>query len=335
MKVIVADILRNKYALIGGGVIGLLFVAFHLGYVMHEAIPQKNECPARYPLLRHDLDCNAMDPANAPKSELENEIKDYVDQATARGDAKRISVRFRDLNLNKAFGINSDEQFSPASLIKLPIAIAYFKMAEIDPEILNKKVIYTLNGEDLDAPETFKPLSRMEKGKSYTIEMLIERMLMYSDNDALYILTQNIDPEFVKKVLADLGVSIPVSKEATQDFLSARTYGSMLRRLYDVSYLSPDYSQKILDIMIRATFENGLKSGIPQGVLLANKFGERSNPNAEMPGGKEIELHDCGIIYKPDHPYVLCVMTEGSDSVSLQRIIGDISSKVYQSLNGY
>ncbi len=43
-----------------------------------------------------------------------------------------------------------------------------------------------------------------------------------------------------------------------------------------------------------------------------------------------VEAHDCGIVYYPDSPYLLCVMTRGKDTGQLESIIGKISQITYQ-----
>lgn len=60
----------------------------------------------------------------------------------------------------------------------------------------------------------------------------------------------------------------------------------------------------------------------------AQKFGERVNSL------QEIELHDCGIIYYPKNPYLLCVMTKGNNLDNLKSAIKNIYSIVYQSYSG-
>ena len=41
------------------------------------------------------------------------------------------------------------------------------------------------------------------------------------------------------------------------------------------------------------------------------------------------DLHDCGIIYHPEHPYFLCVMTQGPSIEMLEGVIARISEKVF------
>ena len=80
--------------------------------------------------------------------------------------------------------------------------------------------------------------------------------------------------------------------------------------------------------MVAPDFPQGLQAGIPASVEVAQKFGERQ---VFLHDGtlSYRELHDCGIVYAPDNPYILCVMTRGHDFASLSSTIRDISKVVY------
>jgi len=43
-----------------------------------------------------------------------------------------------------------------------------------------------------------------------------------------------------------------------------------------------------------------------------------------------VQLHDCGIVYYPQRPYVICVMTKGRDLDVLKNVIKGISEIVYE-----
>jgi len=58
--------------------------------------------------------------------------------------------------------------------------------------------------------------------------------------------------------------------------------------------------------------------------MVASRFGER----AHGPAGAK-QLHDCGIVYCPRRPYLLCVMTRGDDFQELTGTIRDLSRLVY------
>ncbi len=52
-----------------------------------------------------------------------------------------IGIYVRNLNNGPWFGINEDEKYSPASLMKVPILITFLKWIESDPNILTRKIL--------------------------------------------------------------------------------------------------------------------------------------------------------------------------------------------------
>ena len=163
----------------------------------------------------------------------------------------------------------------------------------------------------------------LEKGKKYTVEEVIRRTLIYSDNTAMAMLINNLDLSIQNKVYKDLGITIP-GEEGLDDYLSVAEYASFFRVLYNASYLSRESSQKLLSLLTEVDFEGGLRGGVPQGVTVANKFGERG-----FNGTPQLQLHDCGIVYFTDRPYLLCVMTRGEDFAELAEVIRTVSKTVF------
>lgn len=130
------------------------------------------------------LECDASEELTIKESQklklnISNKIKNSIDNASVT----QISYYFRDLNNGAWFGIDEKENFSPASLLKVPLMIAYFKLSEKDPNILNKKILFNLPGDE-NLIENIKPKKVIEKNKEYTIKELIEYMIIYSDNNA-------------------------------------------------------------------------------------------------------------------------------------------------------
>jgi beta-lactamase class A len=209
----------------------------------------------------------------------------------------------------------------------LPLAIAYFKWVEIDPSVFDKELLFSEDLRNENEVYQFSPKLKVELGKAYKVAELIERMIVYSDNDAKTVLLANIDQDFLIKVYSDLGVVIP-NADSPSDFMSAKEYSSFYRVLYNASYLNRSDSNKLLEILARADFKNGLLAGLPADVIVAHKFGERgfASPNNFK------QLHDCGIIYHSKHPYILCVMTRGQDYDELAQVISGISKIVYENI---
>ncbi|MFA6171299.1 MAG: serine hydrolase [Patescibacteria group bacterium] len=254
-----------------------------------------------------------------PVRDIEEAIKHTVEV----NKVKEASVYYRDLNNGPWFGYNIEAKFSPASLLKVPIMIAYYKKAEDNPEALKKKIKYKKleNG----VPQDIKPEVELKEGEEYTADELIENMIVYSDNNCADLLLKNIDKNFLIKVYKDLGVAVPRDAEP-ENFMTVREYAYFFRTLYNSSYLEREMSEKALEVLSRTKFGNGIRSGLPAGVLVAHKFGERKIITGEE---EAAQLHDCGIIYFPKHNYLLCVMTRGQDFKTLEGLIGKISDIVY------
>ncbi len=74
-------------------------------------------------------------------------------------------------------------------------------------------------------------------------------------------------------------------------------------------------------------------AGVPSTVDVAHKFGERTTLASDTESTETKQLHDCGIVYFPENPYLLCVMTRGTDFKVLEGIISDISRMVYEEVD--
>lgn len=284
---------------------------------------------AGYKFINPLLECEVSQTVGGRDyAKLEKQLSDYINKMKDSGIVSDVAVYFRDLNNGPWFGINEQADFSPASLLKLPIMMAYFKKAEGDNILLTNKINFTGEETYIDSliNQVYKPEARLEKGKKYTVEEIIERMIKYSDNVALSILEKNINNELINKITLDLGIET-VTSQTPEDFMSVKSYASLFRILYNASYLNRDMSEKALSILSQSEFKDGLVAGLPASLTVAHKFGERELQNNIN------QLHDCGIVYYPEHPYLLCIMTRGSNIKEQGRAISNISENVFGEVN--
>ncbi len=261
---------------------------------------------------------------------LQKKLQDQVDALINTKQADRISIYFKDQNTSHWVGVNQTEAYAPASLIKIPMMISYFKIAEEHPEILNKQIVYT--GPDHNTQEKFKPKEAMVVGRAYSVRDLIQRMIVYSDNNALLMLFNNMDKTKLDAIFSDLSITLPQDINKDGDYITPGNFSRFFRTLYNSTYLNEEYSEKALEYLSQAEFKEGLAGGVPAGTVVANKFGE--TPDIDATGHNiGYELHDCGIIYAPNHPYVLCVMTAGQSYEALTGVIQNISSTVWNAVS--
>jgi beta-lactamase class A len=251
-------------------------------------------------------------------------LRKEVNRLATIPGVRSISVYFRQLQEGRWVGINEREIFIPASLLKVPLMIAAYRQIELDPGIVKNK--YKLD-ENVPAPYPNRiPGSKaLVRGESYTIEELIEYMIVYSDNNAATMIKDAVRPDILTHVFRDLGLK---SVEEVQGVygITARDYGTFLRILYNATYLSPHNSAKALDVLTRVEYKKALIAGLPENILVAHKFGER-----ESEVGKQ--LHDCGIVYsdKRTGDYLVCVMVKGGNDYGvMESVISQISNYIYE-----
>jgi beta-lactamase class A len=257
------------------------------------------------------------------KGRLESTIQTKI-QA---GEVTEAAVYFRDLYHGPTFGINEYAKFVPASLLKLPMLLTYFRLGEEQPNLLKTSLVFRGTadpfGQDLAHKES------IQENVPYTINDLLAYMIKYSDNRAYYVLRDYLhqvspDEDLLQRTFIDLGIIDP--QHWSEDTITVRSYAAMFTQLYHASYLQRrETSEKALALLAEAAFNEGIKAGVPAGTPVAHKFGVRSGFEGNLK-----QLHDCGIVYYPDNPYLICIMTRGYDEDALSDIISEISKMTYE-----
>lgn len=94
----------------------------------------------------------------------------------------RIGVYVRNLNNGPWFGINENEYYSPASILKIPVLITYLKWIEKDQTIWDKKLYL---GQDESYDHYFPPSKNLTPNQEYSVRELLTEMIVHSDNKSL------------------------------------------------------------------------------------------------------------------------------------------------------
>jgi len=270
------------------------------------------------------LECEIGDQSSFHEiTSFREKLQAVVDRNITTQKASHISIYFRDLNNGPWMGINEKEEFSPSSLLKVPLMMSLYQVAEKNPAILNTRVRYTAtDGES--TTQNIYPSLQLTTNQEYAFQDLIERMIIYSDNNATKLLSQGITEEAFLHPYNGLGIAPPVLQNG-EYYLRVKDYATFFRVLFNASYLTREYSEKALKLLSQSEFRQGLVAGVPDGTVVAHKFGERVWGDTG-----EHQMHDCGIVYYPAKPYLLCVMTQGRDFSSLTDVVSGISKFVYE-----
>jgi beta-lactamase class A len=245
------------------------------------------------------------------------DLREYLNE-TYEGDPN-VSVYFEFLNTGSNISINKDAEFFPASLLKVPLAMAVFKKVERGKWKWENELIILASDKDTH----FGNLYKEETGSRHTIESLVRKSLINSDNTAYSVLLRNMESDELDAVYQHLGLEDFFDEDGK---ISARRYAVVLRSLYNASYLSIKDSEKILELLTETPFREYLGQGLPKNIKFAHKIGDSS---------KEGVLMDAGIVYVPDRPYLLIVMIYGKSDQEAKDIMKDISDRIYNYVDGY
>lgn len=253
--------------------------------------------------------------------DLKKEVQSIID----KNSDIEVGFYFHDLSNLSWFGINENQGFIPASLLKVPMAISYYKLHESNPNLFQEKILY--QGMDYDKMQNINTPTNITPGNEYTVKQLLDEMIINSDNNALQLL-YSYKKESLKQVFSDLQTPLPDNDIdiAQSDFLSTKDLGKFFLILYNSTYLNQKNSEELLELLSTTSYSDGLRAGVPSDVTVSHKFGERTL----SVGDKTVkEFHDCGIVYLPGKPYKLCMMSKGDDLEKLQSVVREISKTVY------
>lgn len=265
-----------------------------------------------YPLLNPDRELYAQD-------DLIVNVQPLRDQLNEIGNDHGVSIYFELLNTGANIAVNKDVKMWPASLMKIPIALAVMKKVEDGQWTMDKE--FTLMEKDKNS--IFGNLYQKQTGTRLTTKEVLDELLINSDNTARNMLVRNLkESEFVR-VLEHLGIDYDYKND---EQITAKRYSVFWRALFSSTYLTPENSQKIIEIMTRSSSTDFMGQALPKDVIFSHKIGVLYDENVYA---------DSGIVYVPQRPYIVTVMISGHSEQESKDIMKDISKKIYSYISTY
>jgi beta-lactamase class A len=248
---------------------------------------------------------------------LQEDIQDYISTSNLN-----VSVYVLNMRDSASFGINSSKGFEPASLNKLPVAILILE--KVEQGELNLDRFLPIKEEDKDSKSG---TLYNTTAKVMTVRDLLHHMLSESDNTAFRVLEEQITLEDLQKLSVYLNYYTqninyipPIVNNSYE--ITPKSTSNLFMSLYLSSILTPEDSELILKYLSDSTFNINKYAGLPDDVIVAQKYGTYYV-------GSKNDFHDCGIMYIMDSRIFYCVMTQGMDEEKAPVVIGNIVNKIY------
>ena len=222
----------NKYIV----AICFITVGFLSGMYLKDGNPDCNKSSFKF--INPDLFCNYSQVVEKNSYiKLKHELSAFIQDKKDDNTVSDVSIYFRDLDNGPTLGINEQTLFSPASLLKMPLMLTFYNLANDEgSDVLNKKIKVLPNNSKLI--QMVKPKEDAEIGKEYTVSQLIEYMIKHSDNNSYYALLDYLyvlhpERDLLSDTFVDLGIVDP--KSIVDNTISVKSYGSIFTQLYNSS----------------------------------------------------------------------------------------------------
>lgn len=240
-----------------------------------------------------------------------------------------LGVAILDLTSGHTFLLHADEIFPQASSIKITVLAELYRQAQQSGRKDAKlSDLYTVQSADL------VPDSDIMGGLTPGVTRITNRdlatmMVAVSDNSAANVLIDRVGMGNVNDLMASLGLThtllrrkmmdIKAASEGRENISTPREMMTLLADIYQGKVLNKETTEDFFK-MLSTHKDSFLPRLLPDNIRIANK-----------PGELEAVRNDSGIVFVPNRPYAICVMTtylknerDGEDTIS------NISEVAYQ-----
>jgi beta-lactamase class A len=286
-------------------------------YVVLEKNHPSRDLQKKYPLLSKRIFVKDQNDFIINFTPLRTALNDYV-----AAQPEKVGVYFEYLPSGTSIGVNDREEIKIVSWSKVPLAMSILK--KIERKEMNLADLLTIEKKHLNAE--FGTLWKQGEGTKISVGELIRFNLVESDNTAFNVLFDQLTQSEIDEVydVLDIALSEETENEETYLLIAPKRYASIFKSLYLSSFLSKKHSTLILDTLTQTQFDKKIVSGVPEHIPVSHKIGVFSKYYDD----RDL-FTDCGIIYAPERPYILCVFVENTEEQA-EKHMATISSMVYK-----
>jgi beta-lactamase class A len=274
--------------------------------------------------------------AEATPTSIDPKVAAAIQEHVAKSGAD-VGIAFETLDGRLSWSSRGDDVFHAASTMKIPVMIELFhqvregKVKLSDALLIKNEFhslvdgsVFTLKPQDDSETDLYKAV-----GQTRTLDQLCDLMVTVSSNFATNLLIQKLGIENIRATVASLhagGMDIKRGVEDQKAFdkglnntTTARGLATLLVAIADGKAVDAESSAKMVEILERQKFNEGIPAGVPQGVRVAHKTGEITKIH-----------HDAGIVYA-ERPFVVVVLVRGmEDFKQSSALIADVTRELYQ-----
>lgn len=208
------------------------------------------------------------------------------------------------------YGVNSEDVFQGASLLKVPLMILIYRESENGNLDLGKE--YVLKNSDKISGSGF--LDDKPEGNVYTFKQLVEYMGKSSDRTSYGVMKSIVGDEKYESFIKETGMT---TTSITTGETTPKDMALLFSKLWKGELVSDKSRDEILSFLTNTIYEDHIPAGLPGSVKTAHKYGEDSGV-----------VNDAGIVFA-GNPYILVLMGEGIIPKDAEKLYSDVSRYIY------
>jgi beta-lactamase class A len=255
------------------------------------------------PVFAQTAACCPEQPTRQKQPELFSKLKDEIRAVDENLDGV-MAVAVKDLTNGDEFLINGDEIMPQASSIKIAVLAELYHQAQQGKLKLSDQ--YAFRKEDVVAESELMEL--LSPGQKVSLREVAAMMVTISDNTAANVLIDRVGMDNVNAMLESQGLhstrlrrkmmDLKAASEGRENVATPREMMTLLANLYNGKLLQGEYKDDFFRIL-KIRKKSSMLMGLP----------DESGIAANKPGELEAVRNDSGVVFAPNRPYVLCVMT--------------------------
>ncbi|HEX2092967.1 MAG TPA: serine hydrolase [Longimicrobiaceae bacterium] len=257
-----------------------------------------------------------------------------------RGYPGVAGVAVRNLRTGESLSVRGGETFPTASLIKVAVLVTLLDEVRRGAIRLEERMGMIAR----DRVGGSGVLRYMEPGLPLTVGDAAWLMTTISDNTATNLILDKINIRTVWAKMDSLG--LPHTRVHSKTFLRSTSVAMDSSVKYGLGVTTPEETVRLFELLHRGRANSPALDSLALAMLRANQDGTKltrwlpeSVPVAHKSGDVDRSRNDCGIIYGPEAPVALCVMTRENQSTTYavdapaHLLIGRIAREVFRHYN--
>ena len=269
-------------------------------------------------------------------------LRKRITAAADAAGASAVGVALYDYEKARRFSHEGDRWFHAASLIKAPLLLVVYKLAEegrirLDDTLHVRNRFRSMTGEIFRVAANRDGDAEVHRrlGRSMRVRELARAMIVRSSNLATNLLLDYVGLDEVRRVLNGARLEGIEARRGVEDMaaferginneVTAEGLARCFRLLCQEGFVRAETRDQINAVLFAQAYNSMLPAHLPREARVAHKTGEISTV-----------CHDAGIVFLPNRkPYVVAILTEWPVHIEKrQECVAEISRLVYEHVTG-